>query len=57
MAVAIFRLFNLLHKSAIDLYASNIGKIMKFINTTRSTEFSCDIINIFYYFYLKHSIF
>lgn len=42
---------NLRDKTAIDLYASNIGKIIKYINTTRSTEFKYDIINIFHYCY------
>lgn len=46
MAVAFFLYhLNLMDKSAIDLYASNIGKIIKYINT----EFEYDIINIFYY--------
>lgn len=49
MAVAFFLYhLNLMDKSAIDLYASNIGKIIKYINTTRSNEFKYDIINLFY---------
>lgn len=50
MAVAFFLYhLNLMDKSAIDLYASYIGKIIKYINTKPSTEFEYDIINIFYY--------
>lgn len=58
MAVSFFLYhLNLLDKSAIDFYASNIEKIIKYINTTRSTEFKYYIINIFYYCYEKHFIF
>lgn len=46
MAVSFFIPFK---PHAIDLYASNIGKIIKYINTKPSTEFEYDIINIFYY--------
>lgn len=39
---------NFLDKSVIDLYVSNIGKIIKYINIICSNEFKYDIINLFY---------